>query len=125
MKRSGYSILGLALLIASGCGRSSGPGAEAVRAPATAGEVWEIDRAAGRPAMPGAVLAYLNGLHVIVLDGKAAFAGMTRLEGESKPDGARAFKLASGLEATLSPSAQDQLELRFSSGESIGMRKKK
>ena len=37
MKCSGYSLLALSLLIAAGCGKSGGPRAEAVRAPATAG----------------------------------------------------------------------------------------
>jgi len=124
MRRSGYLLLALSLLFATGCGKSGGS-VEVVRAPASSGDVWEIDRDAGRPAMPGAVLAYLNGLHVVVLDGKEAFAGMTRFQGESRPDGARAFKLTSGGEVVLAPSGQDQLELRFSSGESVRMRKKK
>jgi hypothetical protein len=111
--------------MAAGCGRFGGSVSEAVSAPASSGEVWEIDRDAERQAMPGAVLAYVNGLHVVVLDGKEAYAGMTRLVAESRADGARAFKLPSGLEAVLSPSGPDQLQLRFSSGESVAMRKKK
>ena len=107
-----------------GCGKS-GSGPEAVKAPARSGDVWEIDRAAGRAAMPGAVLAYTNGLHVVVLDGKEVFAGMTRFEAESRPDGARAIKLSSGLEALLVPAGEEKMDLRFSSGESIPLLKKK
>ena len=107
-----------------GCGKS-GSGPEAVKAPARSGDVWEIDRAAGKAAMPGAVLAYANGLHVMVLDGKEVFAGMTRFEAESRPNGARAIKLAGGLEALLVPAGDEKIDLRFSSGESIPLLKKK
>jgi hypothetical protein len=107
-----------------GCGKS-GAGPEAAKAPAHAGDVWEIDRGAGRAAMPAAVLAYANGLHVMVLDGKDVFAGMTRFEAESRPDGARAIKLAGGLEALLVPAGEEKIDLRFSSGESIPLLKKK
>ena len=79
-----------------GCGKS-GSGPEAVKAPARSGDVWEIDRAAGRAAMPGAVLAY----------------------------GARAIKLAGGLEALLVPAGEEKIDLRFSSGESIPLLKKR
>jgi len=107
-----------------GCGKSaSGP--ETAKAPAHAGDVWEIDRAVGREAMPAAVLAYANGLHVMVLDGKDVFAGMTRFEAESRPDGARAIKLTGGLEALLVPAGAEKIDLRFSSGESIPLLKKK
>jgi hypothetical protein len=109
---------------AGGCGKS-GSGPEAVKAPARSGDVWEIDRAAGRAAMPGAVLAYANGLHVMVLDGKEVFAGMTRFDAEPRPDGARAIKLAGGLEALLVPAGEEKIDLRFSSGESISLLKKK
>ena len=107
-----------------GCGKS-GSSSEAVKAPARSGDVWEIDRAAGRAAMPGAVLAYANGLHVVVLDGKEVFAGMTRFDAESRPDGARAIKLAGGLEALLVPAGDERIDLRFSSGESIPLLKKR
>ena len=123
--RRSFAYLTVVLLATSaGCGKSGGS-AEVATAPATSGDVWQIDYEAERSAMPGAVLAYLHGLHVIVLDGKEAFAGMTRLEAESRPDGARVFKLAGGLQATLAPVGQDRLELSFSSGETVAMRKNK
>jgi len=121
-----HSLLPIVILAAGigGCGKS-GSGSEAVKAPGRSGDVWEIDRAADRAAMPGAVLAYTNGLHVVVLDGKEVFAGMTRFEAESRLDGARAIKLAGGLEALLVPAGEEKLDLRFSSGESIALLKKK
>ncbi|WP_321475554.1 lipoprotein [uncultured Paludibaculum sp.] len=114
--------LSLALTALSGCGRSGD--SAGVRAPSRSGDVWEIDRAAGRPDMPGAVLAYVNGLNLIVVDGNDIYAGMTPLKAETRSDGGRAIKLSSGLEAVLTPDGPDRLQLRFSSGESIGLRKK-
>ena len=120
-----HSLLLLVIFAAGigGCGRS-GSGLEAVKAPPRSGDVWEIDRAAGRAAMPGAVLAYANGLHVMVLDGKEVFAGMTRFDAESRPDGAHAIKLPGGLEALLVPAGEEKMDLRFSSGESIPLLKR-
>ncbi|MGC4051780.1 MAG: hypothetical protein QM757_20740 [Paludibaculum sp.] len=116
----------IALVIAlaglSGCGRSGD--SAGVRAPARSGEVWELDRAAGRPDMPGAVLAYVNGLHLIVVDGNDIYAGMTPLRAEARSDGGRAIKLANGLEAVLTQDGPERMQLKFSSGEVIGMRKK-
>jgi len=62
---------------------------------------------------------------VMVVDGKEVFAGMTRFDAESRPNGARAIKLAGGLEALLVPDGEEKMDLRFSSGESIPMLKKK
>lgn len=119
---SASSLLFLLVMIAVGmidCG-GSGSGV-----PARSGDVWEIDSGANRSAMPGAVLAYANGLHVIVLDGESAYAGMTPLKTEPGPNGGRVIKLANGLEAQLVPASAGTLELRFSSGEVVGMRKRK
>lgn len=116
---SGFLIL-LVMMAAgmSGCG-GSGSGV-----PARSGDVWEIDSSANRSAMPGAVLAYANGLHVIVLDGESAYAGMTQLKTDTGPNGGRVIKLANGLEVQLVPASAGTLELRFSSGEVVGMRKR-
>lgn len=86
--------------------------------------MWELDRAAGRPDMPGAVLAYVNGLHLIVVDGNDIYAGMTPLKAEARSDGGRAIRLANGLEAVLTLDGPERMQLKFSSGESIGLRKK-
>jgi hypothetical protein len=103
------------------------PGAEAAqpvsRAPAKAGEVWELDGSVGREGSPAAMLAYVNGLHVLVLDGNEIYAGMTRLRAEKGPGEGRTLTLSDGLTAELAP-AGDAMELRFSTGESISMRRR-
>lgn len=106
-------LIGLAV---AACGRPS-----AGRAPTRGGEVWELDRAAGRPAMPGAVLAYVNGLHLIVVDGNDVYAGMTPLKAETRDGGARALHLANGLDAVLTPAGDGRMRLSFSSGESVDL----
>lgn len=106
----------------SGNGSGGGEGPPTAKAPARAGEVWAIGRPDDRATGPGALLAYLHGLHVAVLDGDQAYAGMTRLEGERAADGARVFPLGDGLTATLVP-AGDDITMRFSTGDSVLMRK--
>jgi hypothetical protein len=119
----GAPVIACAIAIAAlGCDKSGGSGAEVSSAPSRAGEVWEIDRVADRAAAPAAVAAYVNGLHVMVLDGDDAYAGMTRLRATAGGNGARVLKLASGGEVQLA-SAGDAIELRFSGGESIPLRK--
>ena len=118
-----YGLFISALLSLAGCGAGADPAGEVARAPAKAGEVWELDGSVGREGSPAAMLAYVNGLHVLVLDGNDAFAGMTRLRAEPGASGAKTFKLADGLTAELAP-AGDAMELRFSTGESIPMRRR-
>jgi hypothetical protein len=113
----------IALLLVVGAGGGDGSQvAKAERAPARAGDVWALDSADDRRTAPAALLAYVSGLHVMVLDGDDAYAGMTHLEGTREPDGARRFRLANDLDARLVP-ADDRLELRFSTGEVMTMRK--
>ncbi len=116
------AIACILVLAASGCDKAGTSGTEVSTAPSRAGEVWEIDRVADRAAAPAAVAAYVNGLHVMVLDGDDAYAGMTRLRATAGGNGARVLKLASGGEVQLA-SAGDAIELRFSGGESIPLRK--
>lgn len=105
-----------------GCGGESSPGA--ARAPARAGDVWEIDPSQNdRAHAAGAALAYVHGMHVMVVDGRRAWAGMTPLAGEPGPEGATTFHLAGGVTASLQP-AGDQLELRFGTGETVLLRKR-
>ena len=111
-----------ALATAAACGGDANDVARVERAPARAGDVWELDSADDRQTAPAALLAYVSGLHVMVLDGDEAYAGMTRLEGTREDDGARRFRLANGLDARVVP-AGDGLELRFSSGEVMAMHK--
>ncbi len=119
----------LALILAAalaGCGSDGGRGgggAESVRAPASAGDVWEIARPADRATAAVSMLAYLHGLHVIVLDGEDAYAGMTRLRGERDTDGAIVVPLADGATATMTPEG-DGMQLRFSTGETVAFKKR-
>ncbi len=118
------SPLPLLLAALAACGGGSGqPGNEAVRAPTRAGDVWTIDHPEDRRHAAGAVLAFVHGLHVMVVDGDRAWAGMTALKAESGPNGARTFRLASGLTADLIE-AGDGLELKFSTGETVPLRKR-
>lgn len=110
-----FAILLFASMFAAGCGKSG---------PSRSGEVWEIDPTGGRATAPAAVLAYVNGLHLVVLDGDRAFSGVTELKFESAPGGGRTVALANGLKATLVPAGADRMDLRFSSGESIPLQKK-
>jgi hypothetical protein len=124
------SAVGVALVLVllavgtTSCGRSGGSGSEAAAAPPSSGDVWEIDPAPDRSSRPASVLAYVHGLHTLVLDGDDVFAGMTPLRTEAKPDGGRAIKLTGGLEAVLVPGAAGQMQLRFSTGEVIAMHKR-
>lgn len=118
-----YGFFISVLVAGAGCDRGAESAEQVARAPAKAGEVWELDGAVGREGSPAAMLAYVNGLHVLVLDGDDAFAGMTRLRAEKGPDGNKTFKLADGLTAELAE-AGDAMELRFSTGESIPMRRR-
>jgi hypothetical protein len=96
--------------------------AETSRAPERAGEVWEVDRADDRAAAEGALLAYVSGLHVVVLDDDDAFAGMTRLRLTDRDGGGRGLTLANGGGAELVPGG-DGLELRFPDGQTVPMRR--
>src|SRR5689334_5263419 len=106
---------------AAGCG-GAGDGGAAAAVPARAGEVWEADRAEDRANAAATLLAFVNGVHVVVVDGDDAYAGMTRLRAARAPDGHRTLALANGLSAQLVP-VGDVMELRFSSGEALPLRR--
>jgi hypothetical protein len=112
----------LTVLIA-GCSGSGDSGRAVTPPPSRAGTVWEADSAENRANSAATMLAYANGLHVIVVDGDDVFAGMTRLHSEAAPGGGRSIKLDGGLTAELVP-AGDALQLRFSSGDTVRMRKR-
>jgi len=118
-----YGLFISTLVGVAGCDAGADSTGQVARAPTKAGEVWELDGSVGRERSPAAMLAYVNGLHVLVLDGNDAFAGMTRLRAEKGPDGTKTFRLADGLTAELAP-AGDAMELRFSTGESIPLRRR-
>ncbi len=109
------------MLAAAACDGDDGA-PRAVAVPERAGDVWEADHAADRGTAPAALLAFVNGLHVLVVDGDDAYAGMTRLVAEPAGDGRRTLALANGLSAELAP-VGEVMELRFSSGETLAMRR--
>lgn len=110
------------LALATGCGRGEARGTSAEAAPERAGEVWEVDSAANRATAGAALQAYVHGLHVVVLDGDDAYAGMTRLHAERAADGVRHYRLADGTAAQLAP-AGAAFALRFADGGTVRMRR--
>lgn len=118
----GLGACGLVVLAVAGCNKPGGTVAEVASVPARAGEVWELDRVADRAAAPAALAAYVNGLHVVLIDGDHAYAGMTRLRTRAGGDGERLLHLASGKAVRL-VAVGDTLDLRFDSGESIPLRR--
>jgi len=120
-----YAIRTMPLFLAAtalaACGHKD-DATQATAAPSRAGQVWEADHAEDRANAPATLVAFVNGLHVVVLDGDDAYAGMTRLHATSGADGKRTIPLANGLGAELVP-VGDVMELRFSSGESLPLRK--
>lgn len=114
--------LAFSAIFIGGCDNAPDKGAEIAAAPSRAGEVWELDRAGDRAAVPAAVAAYVSGLHVMVLDGDSAYAGMTRLRATRNPAGARVLKLAHGAEVELA-AVGDGVELRFADAGSIPLRR--
>ena len=112
----------LALGVA-GCGKHGDAGSEVARAPSRSGDVWETDKVGDRKAAAATVLAFVNGLHTVVIDGGDVYAGTTRLGTTADSAGAgRVVTLSNGLTARLIP-AGNAMELHFSSGESVPMRK--
>jgi hypothetical protein len=126
--RSGARLIAALLVttvvttLVAGCGRGGDASSAATAAPASAGQVWEADRAEDRANAPATMLAFVNGLHVVVLDGNDAYAGMTRLRVAPAADGKRAIPLSNGLGAEIVP-VGEVMELRFSSGETLPLRR--
>ena len=109
-------------IVIAGC-KGSGDAANAVASvPSRSGDVWVVDSAANRGTAPAALLAFVNGLHVIVIDGDDAYAGTTQLKLAAGEHGARTLQLADGRSAELVP-AGDAIDLRFSTGEHALLRK--
>jgi 2-methylcitrate dehydratase PrpD len=122
MRSYGLFLMAIGLV---GCGDRGDHGAgdaAVARAPSRGGEVWEADKASDRRAAPATLVAFVNGLHTIVLDGHDVYAGTTRLHASDDSAGTLAVPLSNGLTARLLP-AGDAMELRFSSGESVALRK--
>jgi hypothetical protein len=104
------------------CSSGATPGAAPAKTPSRSGDLLEVASPEDRATAPGAVLAFVNGLHTVVVDGKDAYAGQMRLTGASTDSGL-ALPLPGSLTATLVP-AGDGFQLTFSSGESVAMHRR-
>jgi hypothetical protein len=113
------AIAASALLLA-GCGGGAEQG-PATAPPSRAGQVWEVQAPEDRAYIPGSIVAFVNGVHVMVVDDDTVFAGMTPLVAKSGSGGTKTITFASGLTAEMVPSAQGA-EMRFSSGERVPVR---
>jgi hypothetical protein len=115
-----FRAIAASAVVLAGCGGGGEPGS-ATASPARAGQVWEVQASEDRAYVPGSIVAFVNGVHVMVVDDDRVYAGMTALETKSRSDGARTITFSSGLTADLVPSAQGG-EMRFSSGERVPVR---
>jgi len=117
--------LTLAAAALTGCGGDSRASAEAgvaERAPRSAGAVWEVVPSSDRATAPAALVAFVHGMHTVVVDDDEVYAGMTKRVGRRGEGNALVVPLAAGLEASLVP-ADTLRVLRFATGDSIAMRR--
>lgn len=112
----------LALAASAGCG-SSGDSGGVGRAPARSGDVWVVAGADDRAKTPGAVLAFVHGLHAFVLDGNNAWLGMIHLSARKDAEGARVLTLPGGGGDVRLVEAGATLELRFPGGETVPLQR--
>jgi hypothetical protein len=113
------AALSAALLV--GCGGGGEPGA-ATAPPSRSGQVWEVQASEDRAYVPGSIVAFVNGVHVMVVDGDRVYAGMTELTAKNG-SGGRTITFPSGLSADMVSSAQG-VEMKFSSGERVTVRQR-
>ena len=113
------AIPGLAVVLGCGGSTTAGNGGP----PPSRGDVWAVEGPDDDASVPGAVVAFVNGVHVMVVDGDRVYAGMTELQAKAGSGSAKVVTFPSGLTADLTPSPQG-LELRFSSGERVLAREK-
>lgn len=111
-------VMAPVLLCLTACGGGGSSATGAAPPPASSGEVWEVKSPEDRTAVPGAIVAFVNGVHVMVVDGSQIYAGMTELTTKNGAGGSRTLSFPSGLSADLVPS-EGGAELRFSSGERV------
>ncbi len=81
-----------------------------------------MDSAANRAGAPGALTAFVNGVHVILIDGDDAYAGSQSLRMTKRENGVRALQLANGSTAELTP-AGEGLDLAFATGGHVRLHK--
>jgi hypothetical protein len=114
------SLIAVLSAAALACGGGGGGAEGAAAPPASSGEVWTVKAPDDRTAVAGSIVAFVNGVHVMVVDDDDIYAGMTTLTARAGAAGARTITFASGLTADLVP-AEGGAELRFSSGERVAM----
>ena len=113
-----------ALLLGAGAACGGGGSADAPAAPPSrSGDVWELDSIDDRARTKAALLAFVSGTHVLLVDGNDTYAGMRLTSGGKAPDGGQPLALGGGIEATLAPSGE-AMQLRFASGETLPLRKR-
>ena len=116
-----FRAVAASAVILAGCGVGGGEPGSTAPPPSRAGEVWEVQTSEDRAYIPGSIVAFVNGVHVMVVDGDRVYAGMTPLATASGANGAKTITFSSGLTAEMVPSAQGA-EMRFSSGERVPLR---
>ena len=123
-KRVCESLLLAALVAAVNAGCSQDAGSRvAVSLPRRAGEIWEVDSAASQSSGAAALLAFVSGTQVLLVDGATTYAGMRVTDGGQAPDGGQPLVLSDGISATLAP-REGGMQLRFSSGEVLALRRR-
>ena len=74
-----FRAIAASAVVLAGCGGGGEPGSVAPP-PARAGQVWEVQASEDRADVPGSIVAFVNGVHVMVVDGDRVYAGMTTLD---------------------------------------------
>ncbi len=112
------------LMALAACSEAGGDSNEATGVPSRSGDVWVLDSAGSQSAASAALLAFVSGTHVLVVDGDETFAGMQVTHGGKAPDGGQPLTLSGGIDATLAPSG-NAMRLKFASGETMPLRKRR
>jgi hypothetical protein len=115
-----FGLLAPVALCLSACGGGGEEGGTVTAPPASSGEVWTVQNPDDRAAVAGSIVAFVNGVHVMVVDGEQIYAGMTELTTKDGAGGGRTIAFPSGLSADLVPTGQGA-ELRFSTGEKVAV----
>ncbi|MEO8623452.1 MAG: hypothetical protein ABI625_20415 [bacterium] len=87
--RPGILILALGLVA---CGGADGSNEHAAAVPTRSGDVWELDTPDDRTTAPAAMAAFVNGVHVVIVDGNDVYAGTEKRNAKQlglSPDGDR------------------------------------
>jgi len=118
------SPVSLVLLTALGLACRGGDGApgEAAVIPARAGDVWELENPADRASAPAAMTAFVNGVHVVVVDGDDIYAGTGKLAAGKAEAGARVLPIAADTARLVAEG--EALTLRFASGTTARLRRR-